>query len=80
MFEKVKIEILLLLLSMLVCMSLKIIISFLFLYFRCERNFSCCRLSSDVSDLLVNDEVEELIKGIMRNMRMLWCEFYRFVL
>lgn len=35
MFEKVKIEILLLLLSMLVCMSLKIIISFLFLYF-CE--------------------------------------------
>lgn len=27
-----------------------------------------------MSDLSVNDEVEELTKGTMRNMRMLWCE------
>lgn len=41
---------------------------------RRERNLSRRRLSSDVSDLSVNDEVEELTKGTMRNMRMLWCE------
>ncbi|KAL9970188.1 hypothetical protein ACROYT_G022522 [Oculina patagonica] len=49
-------------------------------YTRCtlqrERNLSRQRLSSDMSDMSLNDEasLEELTKGTLKNMRMLWCE------